>query len=261
MSMIPVFNFLRITPRNETFLNGRRGQRGEVFYDRESGTLRIFSGDNQGGVSLVKDDLSNVSNSIFLAKATAAGISSTLADVAASGDYNDLINVPSIPSTLNDLGIFDGDPGQVLTTDGNGNYSFQEVANVGSFVFTGTNISTDDSSSITIMPSVIFNSDVTIENEVILKNNVTIEKKLIVDDILLQGEFSTQGSGIPELSSDNEILLTAGTRVEITSSPIKMCSFSSSDRDLLAPQNGDMIYNLTTNKFQGYANNLWVDLH
>ena len=39
-----------------------------------------------------------------------------LAEVAFTGDYGDLINKPSIPSSLLDLSINDGTVGQVLTT-------------------------------------------------------------------------------------------------------------------------------------------------
>lgn len=49
---------------------------------------------------------------------------SELSTVATSGNYNDLINKPSIPSLLTDLNIVDGSLGQVLTTDGAGNFSF-----------------------------------------------------------------------------------------------------------------------------------------
>lgn len=41
-----------------------------------------------------------------------------------SGNYNDLTNKPTIPSALTDLGITDGNNGQVLTTDGAGNFTF-----------------------------------------------------------------------------------------------------------------------------------------
>lgn len=44
--------------------------------------------------------------------------------VSTSGSYSDLINTPSIPSSLTDLGIIDGTAGQFLTTDGSGNFSF-----------------------------------------------------------------------------------------------------------------------------------------
>jgi hypothetical protein len=38
-------------------------------------------------------------------------------------------------------------------------------------------------------------------------------------------------------------------------------SFTEVERDDLSPQNGSLIYNLTTNKFQGYTNGTWIDLH
>lgn len=43
-------------------------------------------------------------------------------------DFNDLVNSPTVPVTLTDLGIVDGSKaGQVLSTDGNGNFSFVDM--------------------------------------------------------------------------------------------------------------------------------------
>lgn len=52
--------------------------------------------------------------------------------VSTSGNYNDLINLPTIPSSLTDLGITDGVAGQVLTTDGSGNFTFTTVTSTAS---------------------------------------------------------------------------------------------------------------------------------
>lgn len=41
----------------------------------------------------------------------------------------------------------------------------------------------------------------------------------------------------------------------------KFQSFTTTQRDALSSANGDVIYNTTTNKFQGYANSVWVDFH
>jgi len=50
--------------------------------------------------------------------------SSSLSTVATTGSYNDLSNTPTIPSVLTDLGITDGTSGQILSTDGSGNFTF-----------------------------------------------------------------------------------------------------------------------------------------
>ena len=47
--------------------------------------------------------------------------------------------------------------------------------------------------------------------------------------------------------------------------PFEMVKLTTSQRDDLVTNslatNGMIIYNTTTNKFQGYANAVWVDLH
>ena len=54
-----------------------------------------------------------------------------LATVATTGQYTDLLSTPTIPSTLTDLGITDGNAGQFLTTDGSGAFSFATVSGGG----------------------------------------------------------------------------------------------------------------------------------
>jgi len=355
-------DFFRLIPRGNDYLDRRVGSLGEIFLDRQSGTLRIFNGSVRGGIQLALDDLSNISNSVFVAKATAAGVGSggggASVDVAETApedpeNGNLWLNTvtgrlyiyiddedtsqwiqPSVPmpGSLTDLNITDGTDGQYLKTDGDGNFSFATIdlsgyattsaltsatanssnwdtaygwgdhadegyltavaansigadeldvsgngdvgqvltsagdgsftwedaaggGSIGSFTFTGTVMDTDDSSGISVVPAVTLNSDLTVENELTVRNNITAEANITV-----QGTIITQGSGTPELYSDNEINLTAGTRVQLTQSPIKMASFTTAERDALSPQNGDVIYNSTDNKFQGYENGGWVNL-
>lgn len=43
--------------------------------------------------------------------------------------------------------------------------------------------------------------------------------------------------------------------------PLRAPAYTSTERDALAPTNGDMILNMTTNKMQARVNGAWVDLH
>jgi hypothetical protein len=123
MAKIPVFDAIRIIPRDLDFLNRKVGNRGEIFYDKQTNTLVLFNGDALGGTSLAKSDLSNIANSAFLAKATAAGVSS------GGGNSNVTVSVsntvPSSPTSGNlwlntETGIL-----YVYINDGNSNQWIQ----------------------------------------------------------------------------------------------------------------------------------------
>lgn len=75
MSSAPIVDRIRIIPRPDDFLDRNVGSSGEVFFNRATDSLRVYSGRDRGGFEIARADLNNVSNSVFLAKATAAGIS------------------------------------------------------------------------------------------------------------------------------------------------------------------------------------------
>jgi hypothetical protein len=70
----PVVDRIRIIPRPDDFLNRNVGSSGEVFFNKLTNSLRVYSGRDQAGFELARADLDNISNADFLAKATAAGV-------------------------------------------------------------------------------------------------------------------------------------------------------------------------------------------
>ena len=68
--------------------------------------------------------------------------------------------------------------------------------------------------------------------------------------------------------SDTVHIKVAGTdKLTVTSTAtthsqlVQFASYTTTQRNALSPSNGAVIYNSTTNKFQGYASSTWVDLH
>ena len=63
------------------------------------------------------------------------------------------------------------------------------------------------------------------------------------------------------LSANQTDTVEVRTSVFKTTAPFQVGSFTTSSRNALAAQNGQVIYNIDTNKFQGYAAGTWVDLN
>ena len=223
-----------------------------------------------------------------------------------SGNYSDLTGAPTIPSNVSDLTNDSGyitsvsfadvtskpttiagygiTNAQVTLVSGTsiktingssllGSGDIAVAGNTGNITFNSNTIDSSDSTSIIFTPAVDMDSDVTVGNDLTVLQDATIGVNLTVNsnavvnndltvqnNLIINGEFTSEGSGTPEIFSDNEIQLTAGTRVELTQSPIKMASFTTAERANITPQNGDIIYNSTDNKFQGYENGSWVNL-
>ena len=152
-------------------------------------------------------------------------------------------------TTLSDVSINSPQESQVIKYVGGIWTNAAGGESVGNFTFSSGIIDTDDSSGITITPAVTTSSDLTVQNDLVVQGSIT------ADSIV------STGTGVPTIESASSINLSASARVTVTQSPINLASFSTTDRNSLTATNGDMIYNTTTNKFQGYANGAWVDLH
>ena len=191
----------------------------------------------------------------------------TLATVATSGAYSDLTGSPTNISTftndsgylqnlsttsittLQDVSINSPQEGQTIKYVGGIWTNATGGDSVGNFTFSTSVIDTDDSSGITITPAVTMSSDLTVQNDMTVNGSLQAET------------FEGTGTGTPQITSAGSIELVAEDAVKVTQSPFRLASFTTVERNALTAVNGDTIYNSTTNKFQGYANGGWVDLH
>ena len=86
----------------------------------------------------------------------------------------------------------------------------------------------------------------------------------VTGNVVASGTITSSGAGTPTLTSGTDINIQAGTgaedRVEIIQSPLKIASFSTTDRDAKTSEDGDLVYNSTTNTVDAYINGSWSSL-
>ena len=63
------------------------------------------------------------------------------------------------------------------------------------------------------------------------------------------------------ISATQTDIVEVKTSLFKTTAPFQVGEFTTATRNLLSTQNGQIIYNIDTNKFQGCAAGVWVDLN
>ncbi len=178
-------------------------------------------------------------------------VPTTVSSFTNDSGYITGISAQSINS-LNDVNITSVQNDQILKYNSSTNQWENGTgggsSSIGNFTLSSSTIDTDDSSQIVMTPSVRMSSDLTVDG------NLTAQR-------FTADSFESSGVGTPQIDSASSIELIAQDQVKITNSPLRLASFTTTQRDALTAGNGDTIYNTTTNKFQGYANGAWVDLH
>ena len=93
-------------------------------------------------------------------------------------------------------------------------------------------------------------------------NLLNLNGNLSVSNTITAEGYNSTGAGTPTLSSTGNISLQANTAgvVNIVQSRFRLASLTTVERDALTAVNGDLIYNSTLNKFQGFENGAWVNL-
>ena len=121
---------------------------------------------------------------------------------------------------------------------------------------TPTQISlTKSTSTDTVSEKVSFANVGTIKATTLSSDNLVIGGKITATEIV------NTGTGSPTISSNSTIDLNAQDSVRVNTSVFKLATMSQGQIDSLVAQTGDLVFNSTVNKFQGYHLSGWVNLN
>jgi len=89
-------------------------------------------------------------------------------------------------------------------------------------------------------------------------------KAIFNADVTIDGTITSTATGTPTLTSASNINIPVGGSIVVQQNSggggFRVGNLTTTERNALASADGEIIYNTTTNKFQGYENGAWVDL-
>jgi collagen type VII alpha len=95
-----------------------------------------------------------------------------------------------------------------------------------------------------------------------ISSNLTVTGNITASNTVTANNFVAAGAGTPTLTSSGNISLQASVTgvVNITQSVFRLASLTSAQIANVTATNGDLVYNSTLNKFQGFENGAWANL-
>jgi|MDSZ01.3.fsa_nt_gb hypothetical protein len=94
-----------------------------------------------------------------------------------------------------------------------------------------------------------------------IKATTLSSDNLVIGGKITATEIVNTGTGSPTISSNSTIDLNAQDSVRVNTSVFKLATMSQGQIDSLVAQTGDLVFNSTVNKFQGYHLSGWVNLN
>jgi hypothetical protein len=108
-----------------------------------------------------------------------------------------------------------------------------------------------------------FHSETTVHGRTGISTAASATASLgFVSASVVQAEtYRNVGSGESVINSANNLTLSSSNAVVVSGAPFRLPSFTNAQTGSYTFGNGDMIYNTDRNKFLGYANGAFVELH
>ena len=144
---------INLQPRDSGLLERIVGNPGEIFYNRDTRSLRVYDGRTAGGKEMAATDFSNVPDALFLQKGEV--LRNGLVLTTLTNLENSVLKAKGVAADL-----------AAIELDNVGNQVFYNKAMAsdvtGAIRMIENEINSDDSTTINFLPRVAFNSDVDI---------------------------------------------------------------------------------------------------